>query len=59
MYWYTWASRYGQNKSAFDFSGLIESKDGLEREPQPAYTAYRNAAMRAQGCVKTFFGVCR
>ena len=58
VYWYTWASRYGKNKSAFDFSGLVKSKDGVEIKPQPAFTAYRRAAQRAQGCVKTVFGLC-
>ena len=58
VYWYTWASRYGKSKSAFDFSGLFASKDDAKRKPQPAYTAYRRAAQRAEGCVKTVFGIC-
>lgn len=58
VYWYTWASRYGKNKSAFDFSGLMASEDGISMKQQPAHGAYKRAALRAQGCVKTVFGLC-
>ncbi len=58
VYWYTWASRYGQNKSAFDFSGLVASEDGINVTTRPALDSYRRAAQRAQGCVKTVFGLC-
>lgn len=58
IYWFTWASRYGKNKSAFDFSGLVASADGEKLNPQPGLTSYRRSAQRAQGCVKTAFGLC-
>ncbi|MGI8846223.1 MAG: beta-galactosidase [Thermoleophilaceae bacterium] len=58
VYWFTWASRYGRNKSAFDFIGLVASSDGEEIKPEPALAAYRRSARRFQGCVKTVFGLC-
>ena len=58
VYWYTWASRYGPHRSAFDHAGMLASPNGTIMRPQPALTAYRRAAQRAQGCVKTVFGVC-
>lgn len=59
VYWFTWASRYGTHRNPFDHAGLVASPDGLQMRPQPALTAYRGSAQRAQGCVKTTFGLCR
>ena len=58
VYWYTWASRYGPHRSVFDHAGLLASPNGFIMDRQPALTAYRRAAQRAQGCVKTAFGLC-
>lgn len=58
VYWYTWASRYGKFRSAFDQSGLVGSLTGQTITPKPALTSYRRSAQRAQGCVKTAFGLC-
>jgi hypothetical protein len=59
VYWYTWASRYGKNKSNFDFSGLVKSADGLEITPQPALAYFRRTAQRLEGCAKKPNGACR
>jgi hypothetical protein len=59
IYWYTWASRYGESKSNFDFGGLIKSADGVEITPQPALAAFRRSAQRFEGCVKKSNGACR
>lgn len=59
VYWFTWASRYGKNRSAFDFSGLLASTDGETAQVRPALDSYRRSAQRAQGCVKTVFGLCQ
>ena len=58
VYWYTWASRYGPHRSVFDHAGLLASPNGFIMDRQPALTAFRRAAQRAQACVKTPFGLC-
>jgi hypothetical protein len=56
IYWYTWASGYDGQNDLFEYAGLV--RYGSSLSPQPALTAYRRSARRAQGCRKTAAGVC-
>ena len=59
VYWYTWASRYGNSISNFDFSGLVRSPDGIRHSAEPALSAYARTARRYEGCTKAASGRCR
>ena len=56
VYWYTWASSYGDG-DLFDYSGLNRYAGGVF-EPRLALQAYTASAQRLQGCVKTPEGAC-
>ena len=58
IYWFTWSSRYGGLKSNFEYTGLLESRLGLDFKPQPALDAFRSSAQAAQGCVKFTKAYC-
>jgi hypothetical protein len=58
VYWYTWASPYGGGGSIFRYAGLLLYTGGT-MQPQPALTAYQQAAQRLQGCAKDERGNCR
>jgi hypothetical protein len=59
VYWYTWASPYGKSGSIFNYSGLVRYNGGSVFKKAKALRAYRNTAVRLEGCAKTKFGVCR
>jgi hypothetical protein len=59
VYWYTWASGYGPDRSVFSYSGLNAYRPGTNVVPLKALRAYRKAAQALQGCVKNEQGLCR
>jgi polysaccharide biosynthesis protein PslG len=58
VFWYTWASPYGQGGSNFHYTGLLRY-DGNVFTEQPALAAYQRSARRFEGCTKTVTGVCQ
>jgi hypothetical protein len=56
VYWYTWASSYGDG-DLFDYAGLNRYSGGVF-EPRLALQAFTASAQRLQGCVKTPEGAC-
>jgi polysaccharide biosynthesis protein PslG len=56
VYWYTWASAYGDG-DLFDYAGLTRYSGGVF-EPRPALQAFTASAQSLQGCVKTPEGAC-
>jgi hypothetical protein len=57
IYWYTWASAYGDGGDLFDYAGLNRFADGLATQ-EPALRAYARSARRHEGCRKTAAGAC-
>jgi hypothetical protein len=57
VYWFTWASQYGNGGSVFNYSGLQEYREG-QFTPQPALSAFQRRARELQGCEKTETGDC-
>jgi hypothetical protein len=56
VYWYTWASGYGDG-DLFDYTGLVHYSNG-SFERRPALAAYARSARLHQGCLKTSEGTC-
>jgi hypothetical protein len=56
VYWYTWASAYGDG-DLFDYAGLNRYSGGVF-EPRLSLQAFTASAQALQGCVKTPEGAC-
>jgi hypothetical protein len=56
VYWYTWASAYGDG-DLFDYAGLTRYSGGVF-EARPALQAFTASAQSLQGCAKTPEGTC-
>ncbi len=57
IYWFTWASEYGRGGSVFNYSGLLQYREG-KFTAQPALGVFQRRARELQGCEKTKTGEC-
>ena len=57
IYWFTWASEYGRGGSVFNYSGLLQYREG-KFTAQPALGVFQRRARELQGCEKTKTGQC-